>query len=44
MIQFEGNARTDGRMDGQTLFQRTLPANAGGPKRVFNTFKAKRSF
>ena len=23
----------DGRMDGQTLFYRTLPATAGGPKR-----------
>ena len=34
MIQFQ--ERTDGRTeewkDGQTLFHRTLPANAGGPK------------
>ena len=37
MIQFKENAWTDGRKDGQkdgeTLFYRTLPANAGGPKR-----------
>ena len=40
MIQFKENAPTDGRTegrkdgwkDGQTLFCRTLPATAGGPK------------
>ena len=37
MIQFQEKAWTDGRTeerkDGQTLFHRTLPANAGGPKK-----------
>ena len=36
MIQFQENARTEGRTerrkDGQTLFHRTLPATAGNPK------------
>ena len=32
MIQFQENAWTVGRMDGQTLFHSTLPATAGGPK------------
>ena len=32
MIQFEENARTEGRKDGQTLLHRTFPATAGGPK------------
>ena len=31
MSQFRENLKTDGRMDGQTLFYRTLPAEAGGP-------------
>ena len=38
MIQFKENAQTDGqkdrRTDGQTLFYRTLPAAAGGSKKV----------
>ena len=37
MRQFRGNlqtdGRTDGRSEGQTLFHRTLPVTAGGPKR-----------
>ena len=32
MIQFKENTWTDGRTDGQTLFYRTLPATARGPK------------
>ena len=32
MIQFLENALTEGRKDGQTLFYRTLPVTAGGPK------------
>ena len=32
MSQFRENFRRDGRTDGQTLFNRTLPAKAGGPK------------
>ena len=32
MSQFRENIRTDGRTDGRTLFYRTLPAEAGGPK------------
>ena len=40
MIQFKENAwtdgRTDGRMDAQTLFYRTFPATAGGPKMKLN--------
>ena len=36
MIQFKENAQTDGQKDGwkdgQTLFHRTLPATARGPK------------
>ena len=39
MIQFKENAQTDGKMEGQkdrqTLFYRTLPANAGGPINFF---------
>ena len=31
MSQSCENVRTDGRMDGQTLFYRTLPGEAGGP-------------
>ena len=31
MIQFKENAPTDGQKDGQTLFYRTLLANAWGP-------------
>ena len=31
MIQFQENAWTEGRKDGQTLFHSTLPATAGGP-------------
>ena len=31
MSQFRENLQTDGRTDGQTLFYRTLPAEAGGP-------------
>ena len=31
MSQSRENLRTDGRMDEQTLFYRTLPADAGGP-------------
>ena len=31
MSQFRENLKTDGRMNGQTLFYRTLPAEAGGP-------------
>ena len=34
MIQFQENGWTDGRTErqnGQILFHRTLPANAGGP-------------
>ena len=27
------NGRMEGQKDGQTLFHRTLPANAGGPKK-----------
>ena len=37
MIQFQENAQTDGRTEGQKdeqiLFYRTLPATAGGPTR-----------
>ena len=42
MIQFKENAQTDrrmdgdGKMDGQTLFYRTLPATAGGPISTFH--------
>ena len=36
MIQFQGNAWTDGKTEGwkdrQTLFYRTLPATGGGCK------------
>ena len=32
MIQFEENAWADEKTEGQTLFYRTLPATAGGPK------------
>ena len=31
MSQSRENLWTDGRMDGQTLFYRILPANIGGP-------------
>ena len=31
MSQFRENLRTDERSDGQTLFYRTFPAEAGGP-------------
>ena len=31
MSQSRENLRADGRMDGQILFYRTLPAEAGGP-------------
>ena len=31
IIQFQENAWTEGRKDGQTLFYRTLPTTAGGP-------------
>ena len=50
MSQSQENLRTDrrteggtnGRIDRQTLFYRTLPAEAGGPTRHF--WKTKRSF
>ena len=29
------DGRTDGKTDGLTLFYRTLPAEAGGPKTAF---------
>ena len=32
MIQFEENALTEARKDGQTLLHRTIPATAEGPK------------
>ena len=32
------DGRTDRRMDGQTLFYRTLPAEAGGPIMKLNVF------
>ena len=32
MIKFQENAWTEGWKDGQTLFYRTLPATAEGPK------------
>ena len=40
MIQFQKMPRQtekqiEGQKDGQTLFHRTLPANAGGPKIIF---------
>ena len=46
MSQFRENVRTDGktdgrrdeRTDGQTLFYRTLPAKAEGPK-IFSSVK-----
>ena len=31
MSQFQENLQTDKRTDGQTLFYRSLPAEAGGP-------------
>ena len=31
MCQSRENLGTDGNLDGQTLFYRTLPANVGGP-------------
>ena len=33
MSRSRENLKTDGRTDGQTLFYRTLPAKAGGPKK-----------
>ena len=40
MIQFKENAqrdgRTDRRIDGKTLFNRTVLATSGGPKRSRN--------
>ena len=36
MIQFKENIRTDG----QTLFYKTLPATAGGPKGIFVGMKS----
>ena len=33
MSQSQKNLRTDGRTDGQTLFYRTILAEAGGPKK-----------
>ena len=35
MSQSRENLRTDGRMDGQTLFYRTLPGEAGVPTTSF---------
>ena len=34
MCQFPENLRTDGRTDRVTLFYRTLPVEAGGPKKI----------
>ena len=34
MSQSQENVRTEGRKDGQTLIHGTLPATAGGPKRL----------
>ena len=36
MSQSQENFETDGKMDGQTLFYRTLLATVGGPKMVFS--------
>ena len=36
MSQFRENLQTDGRTDGQTLFYRTLPAEAGGPEKNYD--------
>ena len=44
MIQFQENARTDGRTGGWkgglTLFHRTLPATGGGPKKTIKLRKS----
>ena len=34
------NKRTDGRTNGQTLFHRTIPAEAGGPKKCSTKCKS----
>ena len=44
MSQSRENLRTDGRTDGQILFCRTLPAEAGGPKRKRQLFGQKGKF
>ena len=38
MSQSQENLRTDGRTDGQTLFYRTLPAEAGDPVMIIGYF------
>ena len=48
MSQFRENLWTDGRMDGrtdgQTLFYRTLPTEAGGPKKSRKNLVTRKKF